>query len=466
MFRSKCLNDGFTFKEGSNLSHVLMDGGLNSRLSVPFDRLNHFYSIYIECVKAGERVCLVEQKTDTFNFFVDLDYKDVEDIPFERLEEYTRTICDRVTHFGGKDVLISVAEPKSCGEGMIKYGIHMNWPKFVVDHGSAMALHSHIVSSLNIMFPGKPWKDIVDTAVYGGGRRTSKGSGFRMPWAHKYVKREYHGVYKPVLMYTHGNGGLTRIHDKGPSVDIMHMSTLRTQVTDHVIIEGSKREEGGFSLREIKNVYSDEKIIFQIESFIQKNLEGQGNSKITKVFQDKNTFLVGTNSRYCENLRREHMSNHVWFRIEGRTIAQRCFCTCPTMRGRRFGYCKDFYGRKHELPDKIFNEIYRGGYKPPFVETPNNICIPCPEVKKEDPIESVNLLKGFMIKHIIPSGTDIVIKSVAKKSKYKTIVNTDYKCNTCNKTSTSFNIVKNRIGQDCLCKKREHILTDKILRVL
>ena len=133
------------------------------------------------------------------------------------------------------------------------------------------------------------------------------------------------------------------------------------------------------------------------------------------------------------------MSNHVWFRIEGRTIAQRCFCTCPTMRGRRFGYCKDFYGRKHELPDKIFNEIYKGGYKPPFVETPNNICIPCPEVKKEDPIESVNLLKGFMIKHIIPSGTDIVIKSVAKKSKYKTIVNTDYKCNTCNKTSTSFN---------------------------
>ena len=28
------------------------------------------------------------------------------------------------------------------------------------------------------------------------------------------------------------------------------------------------------------------------------------------------------------------------------------------------------------------------------------------------------------------------------------------------------NIVKNQIGQDCSCKKREHILTDKILRVL
>ena len=88
MFRSRCLKGGFVFKEGSNLSHVLMDGGSNSRLSVPFDRLNEFYSIYVDCVKSGERVCLVEQKTDTFNFFVDLDYKDTEDIPFERLEEY------------------------------------------------------------------------------------------------------------------------------------------------------------------------------------------------------------------------------------------------------------------------------------------------------------------------------------------------------------------------------------------
>ena len=109
MFRSWCQKQGFTFKQGSNLSHVLMDGG---RLSVPFDRLKDFYEKYVECIRNGEKLYVVEQKTDTFNFFVDLDYKDTEQLSFERLEEYVRTICDRVTHYGGKDVLISVAEPK------------------------------------------------------------------------------------------------------------------------------------------------------------------------------------------------------------------------------------------------------------------------------------------------------------------------------------------------------------------
>jgi hypothetical protein len=32
------------FNNATNLSHVLMDGG---KLSVPFDRLNEFYDVYI-----------------------------------------------------------------------------------------------------------------------------------------------------------------------------------------------------------------------------------------------------------------------------------------------------------------------------------------------------------------------------------------------------------------------------------
>jgi hypothetical protein len=49
------------------------------------------------------------------------------------------------------------------------------------------------------------------------------------------------GQYIPILMY---DGKLERIHDREPSVDILHMATLRTESTDHVVIEGSVREEG------------------------------------------------------------------------------------------------------------------------------------------------------------------------------------------------------------------------------
>jgi len=460
MFKSWCRKQGFV--NSSNLSHVLMDGGV---LSVPYERLNEFYEIYIKAIQSGEKLFVVEQKTDTFNFFVDLDYKDEEDIPFERLEEYIRTICDRVTHFNGKDVLISAASPKDCGNNLKKYGIHMNWQGFVVDHGSAMALHSHIVSALTIMFPGKSWGDIVDTAVYGGGRKNVKGSGFRMPWSHKYVKGEIQGEYKPVLIYTHKNGELTRIFDRSPSVEVMHMSTVRTLSTAINIVEGSSRDEGSFTFTEMKNEFHNETVLNDLELFIQKEIEGQGYAQVRKIFSNKNTFLVSSNSRYCENRGQSHASNHVWFRVEGRTIQQRCFCTCETMKGRRYGYCKDFYGRKHRLPDSIYKGLYPDGYSPPIISTPQNLCMPCPEEKKTDSVLICEELQKFINKNVL-IGESTKINNITNKSKNIRIVNTDYTCSVCKKKKVQFKITKNRIIQTCSCNYREHNLSDKIVRLL
>ena len=60
MFKRWCRQQGFC-KSGPNLSHVLMDGGV---LSVPFDRLNDFYMKCIEAVNSGEKIYVVEQKTE------------------------------------------------------------------------------------------------------------------------------------------------------------------------------------------------------------------------------------------------------------------------------------------------------------------------------------------------------------------------------------------------------------------
>ena len=64
MFKQLCNKHDFV--SGKNISHVLMDGGV---LSVPFDRLNDFYSVCIQCIKNGEKIYVVEQKTDNYNFF-------------------------------------------------------------------------------------------------------------------------------------------------------------------------------------------------------------------------------------------------------------------------------------------------------------------------------------------------------------------------------------------------------------
>ena len=71
MFKNWCVSQ--KINGATNLSHVLMDGGV---LSVPFDKLNDFYEKYIEAIASGEKLFVVEQKTPVYNFFVDIDYKD------------------------------------------------------------------------------------------------------------------------------------------------------------------------------------------------------------------------------------------------------------------------------------------------------------------------------------------------------------------------------------------------------
>ena len=149
MFKQWCREQGFS--NGSNLSHVLMDGGV---LSVPFDRLNDFYEKYVEAYNSGEKIFVVEQKTENYNFFVDLDYKDEDEMTFSEVESVCKVICDKVKKFGGKEALISVAAPKPAGH-LIKTGIHINWPGFVVDRSSAIALRQHIINTLNLAYGSK-----------------------------------------------------------------------------------------------------------------------------------------------------------------------------------------------------------------------------------------------------------------------------------------------------------------------
>ena len=69
MFRAWCRKE--KFNNGKALSHVLMDGGC---LSVPYNRLEDFYEKYVEAVRSGdEKVFVVEQKTERYNFFVDIE---------------------------------------------------------------------------------------------------------------------------------------------------------------------------------------------------------------------------------------------------------------------------------------------------------------------------------------------------------------------------------------------------------
>jgi hypothetical protein len=462
MFKLWCKDQGFA--NNSDLSHVLMDGGV---LSVPFDRLNDFYEKCIESYISGEKIYVVEQKTENYNFFMDLDYKDDDELTFEQIKSICKVICDKVSKFGGKDALISVAEPKPV-DTLIKTGIHINWPDFVVNRSSALALRDHVINTLNLVYGSRDWKDIVDISVYGNSSRNTKGSGFRMPWSHKRGKheacmgrgcekcnntgKETQSEYLPVFVYKHGPLSMLQKTEQKPSVEMLHMATLRTQGTDPVLIEGA-REENTFTNAQTKDEFKNQEAVLLVEAFIRKHMEGQSTASVTKMFKHKNQFLVSTTSKYCENLRRAHSSNHIWFHISGDTITQKCFCNCETMKGRFYGFCKDFSGRRHQLPKKITDVLYEDGKVETYVPKKKRVTEP-----------EQDLLEKFIKKHIIKKDT-ISIETLKREGVKKYTVTTKETCNMCKET-IFFSILKNQIQQMCKCKCRAHILTDKIVRTL
>ncbi len=479
MFKAWCASQ--KFNNATNLSHVLMDGGV---LSVPFDKLNDFYEQYVDAVKCGEKLYVVEQKSERYNFFVDIDYKDEKPLEVDEIKSICKVICDKVKRHGGKECLISISPPKESGT-LIKTGVHLNWPGFVVDQISALALRDHILLALSALNSGTDWNEIIDIAVYGNASRKTKGSGFRMPWSYKRAKHNPCGgqgcencergrvdqlAYLPIFRYVDGPLSTVLQIDQNPNVEILKMSAVRTDAPQNVFIQPPSMpvREGSFTNEETKDELQDEELKSHIETFVRKNMEGQSNAFINKIFQNKTTFLVATSSNYCENLRREHGSNHVWFIISGKLIIQKCFCRCETIRERRDGFCKDFCGRRHELPPNIIERLY------PKKEDLQK----CPEIKKfvDKPklkqCEIKPLLQSF-IQKFIPGQSDTNVVNIKRNKTNQVALTTSSYCDSIKgehpDTVMSYVIKGNKITQQCpLCKgkksnARTHVLIDNSL---
>jgi hypothetical protein len=466
MFKEWCKEHGFLGKN-PNPSHVFMDGGV---LSVPFDRLKEFYEKYVECITLNEKVYLVEQKTiDAYNFFVDLDYKDDDILTIEEIKRVCKVICDKVSKYGGKDALVCVSKPKKVGDFM-KTGVHINWPDFAVNRSSALALREHVINTLNIAYGSKDWNDIVDLSVYGSNERNTRGSGFRMPFSHKWVThkecngkgcsgcdrgKETQSEYLPILMYKHGPLAMFQNISPEPTLEIMFMATLRSECTEPNIIEGlHKKKEGSFTASQLKDELKDPETCALLETFIRRHMEGQVDARVKNLYREKNSYLVATTSRYCENTKRSHGSNHVWFHILGDTIFQKCFCRCETMKGRFYGFCKDFSGRRHQLPPSIVEKLQVTKYKPLPKKKPI-------EKPREDVRED---LKTYIKKYMVQDD-NLEIHTIENVKGKKKLVKTNHTCPMCS-TQSDFSIFKNEIQKICKCVNRKHRLIDKIVSKL
>ncbi len=290
-------------------THVLMDGGI---LDVPNSETREFYSECVHAIRTGSRLYVVEQKTEIFKFFVDLDFKCEKALPDDSILELVNIMSNVV----GREYrcCIARAEPRQVGS-LVKTGVHVHWPTVFVTKAEALAFRTRILLEL----PDDPeWGQRIDASVYGG-------SGLRMLWSYKKEKGVDSGPYIPWRDLS----GFE--FSSVPDPDILELFSVRTdKLSKEQVVEFLKSEP--------------------LEHYIRKYMKGHENVNIRKLMRKgQNRIIVQTDSRYCERIGGCHKSNHVWFGIQGGKICQLC----------HDDECKEakFIGKEYNLSPSIVAEL-------------------------------------------------------------------------------------------------------------
>jgi hypothetical protein len=299
-----------------------MDGGI---LQVPYEQLDEFYVECVHAIRLGKKIYVVEQKTDVFKFFVDLDYKGSEALPDDVILELATTMHSVVQK--GR-CIIARAEPRQV-DTQVKSGVHIHWPDVFVTKSEALALRTRILLEL----PDDPeWSQRIDASVYGG-------SGLRMLWSHK---REKGVDSNPYFPWRDLEG---HVFDRTPNPETLKLFAVRTNQVS----------------KEAVNV---EITCAPLERYIRKNLKGQERANVRRVMRrGTDKIIVQTDSKYCERIQGEHKSNHVWFGIRGELICQLCHDEeCNTIAAEKNAgnekLPKRFVGREHILSPSIVDELH------------------------------------------------------------------------------------------------------------
>lgn len=64
------------------------------------------------------------------------------------------------------------------------------------------------------------------------------------------------------------------------------------------------------------------------------------------------SYIVRTDSKFCQNLQDEHYSNHVYFIITNEVMHQRCFCRCDVVRSSGIKCC-DYIDKGKKITSKL-----------------------------------------------------------------------------------------------------------------
>ena len=357
--------------------------------------------------EGAEMICVSECRTTVFPMYFDLDMKlPIAVLSTDAIHAVLRVVIRQTMRFYPEEAHESIGEcfvldktgddPLNESTGLYKHGVHVHFPKLMVDVDSAFQIRIGVLNGLTSYTgswtdvlgtnPGEEWNNIVDEAVY----RT----GLRMLGAPKATKcrscpplkegtcsvckgqnRGYlidRRVYKLCMVLdTNGERDLERERASRRNMPLLLSkctvrSFIGTAVTEGYSIypgcprlspsqladasTGKKRKlplsslAGGASKRSTDRRFKDPVVNPRQLEIIKKYLlhfyAGYADCRV-EANRNGNKIRVnlhGDNAKYCMNKAGFHKSNNVYMDIE-RTgldgkVFMKCYCPCKTSTGR------------------------------------------------------------------------------------------------------------------------------------
>lgn len=304
-------------------------------------------------------------------------------------------------------------------KGCIKTGVHIYYPELHVNNEQALELRKRLIICFKLIpeLNSINWEDVIDQSVY-------KSSGLRLPHIPKLKRCQckrvnsgdcLHGcsygvinenaIYSPEwIIYGKSSKDpivdtsavdkiknnlrysleLTQIRTDDNHVNIAIKDRNTTQTDTTTLYNALDNPQPNRKIhsnnnvsRKINNFYTDSESRLdldkqlKIETFIRQNFKNYNtiNVQIVKqvTFKALNRhdiytkYFIGTTTRYCQNISREHKSNNIYFIIftSGRSmkITQRCHCTCATPHVGTTELCSSYSSQPIDI--KVGSELYK-----------------------------------------------------------------------------------------------------------
>ena len=268
--------------------------------------------------------------------------------------------------------------------------------------------------------PLNSWQDVVDSSVYGSGNSGTKGSGLRMLGSRKTdlcdickgkkkIKPDHGGekrcekcigngrldtgrpYFALCILNTFGERDLNaeELYRRNIYELILH-TKIRTPLTDrpklpefkllehaglHNFKAGQKRGRKSNDLQKPPDSKYKKSTALDLNNStpewdsiqnIVRNC-GQGIYKDTIVSKittnvKKTEYVVHVNGdmcRYCHNIKREHVSNRIYFIVDVTGVSQRCHDgATETSSEMQFGLCKDYIGPLGRIPQLLVAQLF------------------------------------------------------------------------------------------------------------